>query len=194
MEEKQIKYIYYEELEKKKGERYDFIIKNNQLLTDYSTYAPSCNKLFHVLQICNITNEDSILDIGCGRGVVLLICALFPFRKIGGVEICKQDFDICKENVKHNKNISIFYQDILEFVFWENYNFFYLYNPFSSSTFRKVVQKLPKTCTIIYKNIHDEEKEILKEAGFICEKIIEGEDRPYSIFIRSNYHHKVLKF
>ena len=184
MEEKPKKYIYYEELQRKNGTRYNSILENNESLSDYSSYAPSCNKLFHVFEYCFITKKDSILDIGCGRGFVLLVCALFPFHKIGGVEISKPDFDACKEIIKNYRNIDIYHQDILDFDFWQNYNFFYFYNPFSHATFAKILVKLPEKCTIIYKNIHEEEKIMLESERFSLKKIIEGEDRPYFIFIR----------
>lgn len=184
MEIKSKKYIYFEELEKKEGKRYDLILKNNESISDYSSYAPSCDLLIEVLANLSIQKEDAILDIGCGRGKVLLICSLFPFRKIGGVEISKPDFDICEVAIKNKENIFIYNQNILDFELWGDYNLFYLYNPFSHSTFQKILYKFPKQCTIIYKNIPDEIKTMLVEKGFICGKIFEGEDRPYFIFTR----------
>ena len=45
-------------------------------------YQPSTDSLKKVLKKLKITQEDSIIDIGCGKGKALYIMSKFPFDKI----------------------------------------------------------------------------------------------------------------
>jgi len=76
------KYIFLNELENKNGNRYNEIINNNYNLNNYSTHSPSCTGLYNVLEYLKITDNDSIIDIGSGKGWALTLFNLFPFKKI----------------------------------------------------------------------------------------------------------------
>lgn len=178
-------YIYFNELNEKNGERYNHIITNNLNLNNYSSHSPSCNSLYNVLEKLNIDKTCSILDIGSGRGFALLIFSLFNFNKISGVEICEDDYNICLENLNKlnlKDKIDIFNDNILSFKFFSKYNYFYFYNPFNSEIFEIVVKQLPEKSTVIYKNIHDLDIEVLKKFNFVLFCTISGEERDYLIF------------
>jgi 16S rRNA G966 N2-methylase RsmD len=181
-------YIYYNEIINKNGERYNYLINNNISLDNFSSHSPSCLNLYNVFDCLNITENDSILDIGSGKGFALFIFTLFKFKKIGGIEINKIDYDICQENINKlelNNRISIINSDILEFNNFSDYNYFYFYNPFNEEIFNKIVEtisNLNNSPTIIYKNIHEQDIAILEKNNFNLSKIIKGEERDYHIY------------
>jgi len=180
-------YIYYDELENKSGKRYEHIINNNIDISDFSSHSPSCSKLYDVLINLNISNKDSILDIGSGKGYALFIFSLFDFNEICGVEINKTDNDICKKNLEKldlNKKIKIINDDILNFKKFNSYNYFYFYNPFGEEIFRKIINILSKikNITIIYKNVHKNDILILSENNLHVYDMVEGDGRDYYIF------------
>ena len=179
------KYIYYNELVNKSGSRYEYIQKNGLDLHEYSSYAPSCTRILNVMKKLDITTNDSILDIGCGRGFALSLFHLFPFKTISGIEISETDIDICKHNLHNTLNvcdIKLILGDILTFNDYNSYNIFYIYNPFSFDMFNKVVSKLKIDDLIICKNIHEKEIESLNrhQFSFVFEE--PGEDRNYIVF------------
>ena len=182
-------YIYYNEIANKEGIRYNYIVNNNIDINNFSSHSPSCSNLYNVLETLGINENDSILDIGSGKGFALFIFTLFNFKKIGGVEINKIDYDICQENINKlelNNKISIINSDILEFNNFSDYNYFYFYNPFNEEIFNKIIQiisKLNNSPIIIYKNIHEKDIKILEKNNFKLNKIIKGKERNYFIYI-----------
>lgn len=44
--------------------------------------------------------EYDFVDIGCGKGRVLLVASSFPFRSIVGVELSKRVFEIAEKNIR----------------------------------------------------------------------------------------------
>lgn len=180
------KYIYYDELNNKTGTRYDSIINNNLNLDEYSNYSPSCKYLFNVIEQLNITENDSIVDMGCGWGYVLTILNLFPFNKISGIEISKSDIQICNNNLHELNitNINTINDDVCNFTEYNHYNYYYFYNPFSVEIFEAIIKKINQNSYIIYLNIHDNEHKQLINNSFSFVKKYDGEDRDYSIYIK----------
>lgn len=179
------KYIFYNELENKNGNRYENIIKNNYDLNNYSTHSPSCIGLIDVLEYLEITDNDSIIDIGSGKGWALTLFNLFPFKKITGIELSKIDNNICINNLNllNIKNIEIINHDALLFNDYDDYNYLYFYNPFGADIFENIIKKIKNINTkVIYNNIHDEEKNILNKYNFILIKEIKGVLRNYFIY------------
>ena len=182
------KYIYYDELKNKSGKRYDEIIKKNEDITEYSNYAPSCTKLMNLLNQLKIKETDSILDIGCGRGYALALFNKFPFNNISGIEINTDDTNICINNIHtilQCKNTCIINDDILFFNEYDKYNYFYLYNPFSSHIFNIILLNIKPQSFLIYKNIHDKELEQLKNHSFEYILQEKGEERDYHVFLKN---------
>ena len=44
------KYIFFEELKNRSGNRYNNIKKNNDSIDNYSSHSPSCTNLYNVLK------------------------------------------------------------------------------------------------------------------------------------------------
>lgn len=124
--------------------------------------SPSGNKyLQNLLSMLNITDEDSILDIGCGKGSALRTMLGFNFSKIDGIEISEKVSKIASKNMTILKadRVKIFNIDATEFDQYGHYNYYYLFNPFPSEVMRSVIIKIEETLlsasrkiTIIYNN------------------------------------------
>ncbi|MEM4378167.1 MAG: methyltransferase domain-containing protein [Candidatus Nitrosotenuis sp.] len=62
--------------------------------------------------INQITNSDSILDLGCGTGILTRMFAdKFPHSKIIGVDVSANYLDVAKKNSLRYKNIKYIHQD-----------------------------------------------------------------------------------
>ena len=47
-----------------------------------------------------VTQDDAIIDIGCGKGKMLYFFSKFPFRKVGGLEYSQRLIDIAERNMQ----------------------------------------------------------------------------------------------
>ena len=124
--------------------------------------SPSGNKyLVNVLNDLNISAQDSILDIGCGKGSAMRKMLKFPFARIEGIEISEQIAAIATQNFKrlHANRCRIFICDASLFRDYDAYNMVYFYNPFPNSVMSNVIdslirsiQSLERELIIVYNN------------------------------------------
>ena len=160
-------------------------------------YQPSTDSLKKVLKKLKITQEDSIIDIGCGKGKALYIMSKFPFKKICGYDLSKELVDLAKTNMKKLglNEVEIFVADASNFNKYDDYNYFYIYNSVPEKVFikmmkniKKSIEKKPRNCTFIYLNpVYDNivknndfkefynYKSIIKWFNYKCYKIEVGE-------------------
>ncbi len=125
---------------------------------DVTGYEP-CYNFKRLLKKCDIKNVDTFLDIGSGKGCALYYAKKFPFKKIDGIEISSYLANVSRENVKllKDKRMSIYNEDARKFSKYENYNYFYMYNPCKEvacdlilNNVMKSYEKNKRTITIIY--------------------------------------------
>jgi len=136
--------------------------------------SPSGNKyLINVLDDLGITNQDSILDIGSGKGSAMQTMLKYPFSRVDGIELSNYLAIVATQNFKKLKasRSEIFNCDATSFNDFRNYNIFYLYNPFPEETMFKVINNLSHSakdiegkCRLIYNNpvCHD----VIIQQGF----------------------------
>lgn len=116
--------------------------------------------LRRILNDLEITKNDSILDLGCGKGFLIKFFSEFQFKKVGGVEISKELCKIAERNLNKEgiRDFEIFNENAMTFNEYDNYNYFYMFNPFPSVVVQEVMKKLKKLVedgrivTIIYHN------------------------------------------
>jgi len=112
-----------------------------------------------VLRNLSITQDDCAIDIGCGKGAVILTLARYPLSIVDGIEISENLASIARKNfrkVKNNKSI-IFCIDAMYFHDDDKYTHVYMFNPFPGNVVAKVMKylelslmKRPRLVTIIY--------------------------------------------
>ena len=166
--------------EKMNGLDFTEVIPLSELGLDRSLVvqgSPSGNiYLSQLLQTLQIGKLDRILDIGCAKGSAMRIMHKFPFSRIDGLELSGRLSNIATSNFKKLKvqNTEVFNINASEFKLYDNYNYFYLYNPFPGVVMQKVINEINNQVNgseakyIIYNNpvCHN----ILLDNGFIKTK------------------------
>ena len=125
-------------------------------------YQPSTDALGRILKRYPISQEDRILDIGCGKGKAMYLMSRYPFGAVRGYDLSEALTRTANDNF-HRLGIEDRCQavqaDALEFQDYDEYNYFYLFNPFPEEVFRVMIGHLmdslkrkPRSCTMIYLN------------------------------------------
>ncbi|MFZ4796999.1 MAG: class I SAM-dependent methyltransferase [Bacteroidia bacterium] len=137
-------------------------------------YTPSVSKGVRIiLKKLNISESDSIIDIGCGKGKAISLFRKFTFAKNDGVEIANELVEVAKKNILKLKieNSEIFCADAIEFDKYADYNYFYIFNSLPPALFEKVFLKIKSsnpqnkkyiiTLNLTYRNIILENNEFI---------------------------------
>ncbi len=143
--------------------------------------APSTARTQHIVRKYfgnNITKEDSIIDIGCGKGKMLTFFAEFPFENICGLEYVQEMVDIAKKNMGVLKlgGIKIIAGDARVYEDFDGFNYFYMSNPFWDDdimvslirNIKKSISRNNRAIHLLYNNPRQEN--ILISQGMILEK------------------------
>ena len=103
-----------------------------------------CYPVGRILRKLKITRQDSILDIGCGKGFFLYYARKFDFAKIDGLEYSNELFCIAKSNMTEvdDARIHLYNCDARDFEKYADYNLFFLCNPFSDEVMETVLSKI----------------------------------------------------
>jgi precorrin-6B methylase 2 len=100
--------------------------------------------LHRLMKKLKIRKDDAIVDIGCGKGSAMRVIRKQAFARISGIENAEKIANIAKSNFDKLKadNCEVFNQDAADFSDYGDYNFFYLFNPFSQGLMEKVILKI----------------------------------------------------
>lgn len=114
-------------------------------------YAPTpVRSVRNALSRCDVRHEEAtFVDVGCGKGRVLLLATELPFRRIVGVEASKALCDIARNNVERAslthegcERISVVHADATEFDIPEDAALFYFYEPFALDVSMAVLERI----------------------------------------------------
>ncbi|MDO4285264.1 MAG: methyltransferase domain-containing protein [Eubacteriales bacterium] len=86
-----------------------------------------------------------LLDVGCGKGVVLKEAARYPFLRIAGIEILPSLVRTARRNMEIlglSERVQCIEADALEFEGYGEYDTFFFFNPFSEEVLREVVGRI----------------------------------------------------
>jgi SAM-dependent methyltransferase len=115
-------------------------------------------ELIDAVAFANITPSDSVfVDLGCGKGRVLVVASELGFGSVIGVEFAPALVEIAKANISHLAltDVSVECRDASQYLFAGNNLVIYLYNPFSAEVMRGVVENLrasrANALSVIYK-------------------------------------------
>lgn len=167
---------FLDNLKKKTGMDYTGRIDSKD--ASYNGYE-GCYPIKKVLKKLNIQSSDSVLDIGCGKGLFLYYAKEFPFSKISGIEFSQEYFRVAQKNMTAiaDARIELICGDALQFEGFDDYNYFFFNNPFGEEMTMRFVQMLwdsfnrkPRGLTVIYQfPVH---QDIFLRKGFqeVCKK------------------------
>ncbi len=121
--------------------------------------------------------ENSLIDVGSGKGRVMVAAAHYGFKNIAGVDFAKELCTTTERNINKIKpkfpgtTFTVYCRDILNYTITENDKVFFLFNPFDKEIMEKFsekiegsVKKYPRTIYIIYAN--PQQKEVLLQKGY----------------------------
>lgn len=138
---------------------------------DRVDYEPSgWSSLRRALPHDEVRESDVFLDLGSGKGQVVLQAAMYRFRRVLGVEIAPQLHDVAVRNVERARHRLVCRDVVLtnssaeRFRIPDDVTVVYLYNPFRGRTFATVVRELlasvdrnPRSVRVIYHNAREED-------------------------------------
>ena len=118
-------------------------------LADNTLYG----RLEKMIKYLKPTLNDVFVDLGCGRGRVVFFVAAHKLKKVIGVELDKELFDIAQNNLRNLKinrtPVSLVNIDAANFAVKEE-TIFYMFNPFGPETLEKVLQNIKEShCPLI---------------------------------------------
>lgn len=109
--------------------------------------------------------ETVFLDLGSGKGRVVIMAALFPFKKVIGVEISAELSEIAARNIRSARSqlraseIELVTADASQYSIPDEVNVIFLYNPFSGRVLGQVFENIraslmaaPRDITVVYYN------------------------------------------
>lgn len=97
-------------------------------------------------------SQFTFIDLGCGKGRVLLMASDYPFQKIVGVELMPELHRAAQKNIagyskdgQQCRQIETLCMDARDFQFPSEPLVVYLFNPFSEATFAQVLENLRRS-------------------------------------------------
>ncbi len=141
----------------------------------------------HMIKSINIPHRDfTFIDVGSGKGRIVLIASCFPFQAIIGIEISRQLHEIALKNIKQAVNpskqcfnIHMHCMNALEFTPPETPVVFHFYHPFLPDILRPMLKIIgqsisqnPRPIYIIYLYAVDYAQAVFEDMPFL-EKIKE---------------------
>ena len=131
----------------------------------------SMNAILNYLQAQGLdAATTTFIDMGSGKGIALLVASGHPFRKIVGVEFCRDLCRIAERNIaeyrgmRRPKNVEVLCMDATEYVFPAGPLAVYFFNPFGKPVMERVLKNLaaslretPRPVTVICDRLHDRE-------------------------------------
>lgn len=129
----------------------DFSSKNKTAGLEYQSHHPALIRA--ALMGLTIKHEDyTFVDIGCGKGRVLLIASEFPFRRIIGLEFAPPLAEIARQNLRSYRygrqrcaQIEVITGDAMEYDLEPEPLLLYFFSPFSPAILDQIVQRIERS-------------------------------------------------
>lgn len=164
----------------------DFLgINTTEVPEEMATYYQDLLTLFDEV---SLEPEDTLVDFGCGLGRVLFYCNSRHYCKTTGIENDMALYGKLLDNAKgyqskfldQEQRMLFFNIDAEEYEIRPEDNFFYFFNPFSASVFKKVLSNIiasakenPRDIDIIlYYPTFEYQREIRDSKLFVQKKMI----------------------
>ena len=118
-----------------------------------------CYPVSFLLDQLKPTKGDSILDVGCGKGLFLYYAKRYPFWNIDGIDYSEELTDVAKINLSKigDSRLHVYKCDFRDYTHLDDYTFYFINNPFGRELIEELVNCLivslsnnPRTIKIIY--------------------------------------------
>lgn len=119
-----------------------------------ATRVIALRRLFETLR--PIVGKDSVfVDLGCGKGRVLLIAAESGFKAVRGVEFAREICDIAKKNCAVYRRrrgietpVTVTHADAARYPIDSDEDVFFMFNPFDDVVMRQVLDNIRESCLL----------------------------------------------
>lgn len=116
-------------------------------------YQATKSRPFRVLlRRLNLPADSTFVDVGSGKGRVLLLAARHPFKRVVGIEfspsLCEQarrNIEIFRANVGTLAPIDVREDDVTRHALDGDENVFFLYNPFDAAILSQFVENIRRS-------------------------------------------------
>jgi tRNA1(Val) A37 N6-methylase TrmN6 len=108
-------------------------------------------KLFDAFK--KISNKTSIIDLGCGKGRMMMVAPHFGFTNIIGIdfakELCQQAIINMKKKEQQFPGIDwqVINENVEQHEISSNDSVFFMFNPFNEDVFMKFLKRLEASCS-----------------------------------------------
>lgn len=116
-------------------------------VTAYAGCQPSCVR--QALTVIPRPEDNTFVDLGCGKGRALIVASEFPFRRILGVELAPRLVTVARHNAliirkthPQRTTIEIVQGDATSIPLPEGNLVIFLYNPFELEVFARMLSRI----------------------------------------------------
>jgi SAM-dependent methyltransferase len=122
-------------------------------------------ELRRILRPAEVSGDDVFLDLGSGKGRIILLASRYRFRRVIGVEIAEPLIAVARRNVASCRlrprcgEIELVNTDVLHYRIPDDVSVVYMFNPFGGAVFDAAVAQLiasvdrrPRPLRLIYRN------------------------------------------
>jgi SAM-dependent methyltransferase len=141
--------------------------------------ATRVRPLLHLLNRLHLPQDCNFVDIGAGKGRVLLIASQYGFRKVVGIEFSGELCAIARRNVeaffrkaKRLSSIEVIETDATKYHFHAEDRVLFMYNPFDTFILAKVLDNMrrsleekPRRIWLIYNGPRNLDHDLIKNAA-----------------------------
>lgn len=132
-----------------------------------------------VLANCGMSYSDTVfIDVGCGKGRVLILAAEYPFHRILGIEYSPELAQICRNNLLKlglENRCEVVICDAADFKFPEGQLLVFLYNPFDAVLLERIFKNVAATKGHVRVAYHGTGKDVI-EASPAARCLASGEE------------------
>ena len=138
----------------------DFGAAGDNLVYSENYVATKARPLWTLLSSLDLPRNSGFVDLGAGKGRVLLIAAQYGFRKIVGIEfsprLCeyaRRNIQIFKERSRLPIEIEIVQSDATAYPIQPDQDVFFMFNPFGGVVMAQVLANLRRSVEIAPRKI-----------------------------------------
>jgi SAM-dependent methyltransferase len=142
-------------------------------------YSPvSWPTLWRALPARDVSPDDVFLDLGAGKGRMLVLAARYPFRRIVGVEVSPALSEDARTNLRRAgpllrcRRVEVVTADAGSYAVPDDVTVTHLFNPFTGEVFAAAlahllesIARVPRTITLIYTNPRHREHALIMATG-----------------------------
>ncbi len=139
-----------------------------------------------ILRRADVSEDDVFLDLGSGKGRVVLLAARYPFSRVVGVELSPQLTEIAHRNVANCRTklrcgkVELVNADAVDYRIPDDVSIVYMFNPFRGAVFDAAIARLiesvdrhPRTVRLIYRKPDDHDR-LMRTGRFRLVRTIPG--------------------